>query len=216
MILTMKKPFFCLLLTVVLTACTKAPYPPDFVPGPAYNIPAEFKAWTIFNHGSWWVYKNERTGVTDTTTNRHGPFYHKELCGNCPVIEYMWFYLNGTVVTMYDVQGGENENAILRIRRENGSAVPALTNKTLTDPAHTDSSYGVQYQFVEQIDAMTLNGNILSNVYHTRFELQSYYGNPPFRSYEFYFARGIGLVMLKKIYTSTDTTWSLVDWHTEQ
>jgi hypothetical protein len=164
------------------------------------------------------VYKNEKTNVADTTKLTHGPFYNKELCGNCPVIEYMWFYLRGPVVVMYNVQGGRNENACLRLKRDDGSEFLAFTNKTLTDSAQSDSSeYGFKYTLVEHLDYVTMNGRTISNVYHTRFLWQhTYYEEPPFVGYDFYFARGIGLIKLKKLYSSTDTTWSLMNWHTVQ
>lgn len=214
----MKKFFLSALLMAMLIACSKSTFQQPFTPGPAYNIPAEFKAWTIFNPGSWWVYKNEKTNVIDTTKFTHGPFYNKELCGNCPVIEYMWFYLKGPVVIMYDVQGGKNENASLRIMRENGSEILAFTNKTIADPSQSDSSeYSFKYQLVEQLDSWTMNGKTFSNIYHTKFSwLRTSYEEPSYPGYDFYFARGIGLILLKKNYSSTDTTWSLVNWHTVQ
>jgi len=214
----MKKLFLSVFLIALLTTCSKSPVKQSITLGPEYNISAEFKTWTIFNKGSWWVYKNEKTNFADTTKLTHGPFYNKELCGNCPVIEYMWFYMTGPVVIQYDVEGGKNENASLHIRKDDGSEILAFTNKTLTDPAHSDSSgYGFKYQFIEKLDSMVMNGKTISNIYHTKLSWQkTYYEDPPYLGCDYYFAKGIGLILLKKNYPSTDTTWSLMDWHTVQ
>lgn len=207
-----------ILTTVLLAACSKYPHEDPFIPGPPYNIPDEFRAWTVFNAGSWWAYKNEKSNIIDTTKCIHGAFYNQELCGNCPVIEYIWFFLKGSVATRYDIEGGKNENASLKIMRDGFSETLAFTYKTLADSAQSDSSGWVfDYQFIERMDSFILNGNTFSNVYHTRLSWkESYYGPPKYLGYDYYFARNIGLILLKKNYPLTDTTWSLMNWYTVQ
>lgn len=212
----MKSNLFLFAALILLAACSKSTNGPEYVPGPDYNVPAEFRAWTVFGPGSWWVYKNERTLVSDTTRLTHGPFYNREPCGNCPVVEYWWFYLKGPVAVMFDIQGGKDGNARLKILRNDHTEAMALTYKTLIDPEGSEAKgISYRYEYVEKIGSLFLNGRTHKDVIHTRISwLPTYYADPPYMGYDFWFARGIGLIMMRKNYASTDTTWSLTDWHT--
>jgi hypothetical protein len=215
----MKKICWLIFAVILHAGCSKRPNQDPYTPGPSYNIPQEFKAWTVFNKGSWWVYKNESSNLLDTNICIHGPYVNHDPCGNCPVIEYNWFYLKGSVVVRYDVQGVINDNAILRIMTGDFADLFALTYKTIENGAQGDTSgYSYQYEFVEKLDSMNLNGHAFSNVYHTRITWKDtyYYDPPPYKGYDFYFARNIGLIMLKKDYYTQDTTWSLMNWHAIQ
>ena len=184
-------------------------------PGPMQNIPEEFRAWTMFQPGSYWIYLNEKTGIADTTSVKHGPYYHKTIFSNAPPVEYMWFYTRGSLLTRYDVEGGQNGNATLNLWLQTGGEVLALTYKTLVDPDHADTTtYYLSYWFVEKSPEMTINNNHFQNVYHTRLSRQYSYYQTQNTVYDFYFARGIGLICLKKADANTDTTWSIVRWNT--
>ena len=215
----MKKMLWFVFTVVMIAACSKRPHQDPYTPGPSYNIPEEFKAWTVFNKGSWWVYKNESSNLPDTNLCIHGPYINHDPCGNCPVIEYNWFYLKGSVVIRYDAQGVINDNAILRIMTGDFVNLFALTYKTIVNGTQADSSsYGFEYHLVEKLDSLNLNGHNFSNVVHTRMTWKEnyYYIPPPYKGYDFYFARNIGLIMLKKDYYTQDTTWSLMSWNAIQ
>jgi hypothetical protein len=209
-------PSHILLFSVLAILCSCAKSPNILVqPGPMRNIPEEFKAWTIFQPESYWIYLNEKTGITDTTSFKHGPYYNKTIYWNAPPVEYMWFYTNGPLMTRYDDEGGVNGNATLNLWLKTGGSVLALTHKTLLDPEHSDSStYYFSYWFIEQLPVLTLNNNHFQNVCHTRLSRKYSYYQTHNTVYDFYFARGIGLIRLKKADANTDTTWSIMHWKT--
>jgi len=186
---------------------------PEHVPGPLYSIPDEFKAWTMFNPGSYWLYLNEKTQEIDCTSVKHGPYYKEELCYNCPVVQYMWYYTKSSFLMKFDAVGGKDGNATLTLTTNKGEGL-ALTQRTINAPEDSDSTYYgcYTYRFIAKTDTFSLNGNQFNNVYHTRLEWTGCYAQTDHMTYDFFWARGIGLISLKKTYDNQDTTWSLVRW----
>lgn len=179
------------------------------------SIPGEFKAWTMFMPGSYWVYLNEKTGVTDCTSYKRGPFYNYNNDG----VQFMWYYTNSKLWGRFADQAGTYRDAYYKIMLRNGYELLGLTWKTLIDSVPRDSArYDFTYKFIEHLDTLSLNGKPFTQVYHTKFVRKiSEFPSPEVDIiYDLYFSKGIGLICFKKSDNSQDTTWSLVRWKTVQ
>jgi hypothetical protein len=214
----MKKYILLFTLTVIILDGCKKTETENIQLGPLYSIPATLQAWTIYSQGSYWIYRNEKTLVEDSVSVKHGPYYHKELCYNCPVMEYRWYFPRSLFMVKVDVHGGPNGNATAFISDQPSDLEPALTERTLDDPAHADTTidYGVVYSLVERLDSLSLNGNVITNVVHTRCALKYRSSGNSAKQWDYYWAKNIGLVRYDITYATTDTAWSVLKWHTVQ
>jgi hypothetical protein len=207
------------LLVLLIAGCRKTTGPGDnyYTMGPLYSIPEEFKAWTIFRPGSYWIYLNEITFSQDSTVFKHGPYYQVDTCYNCPVEQRMWFWVRSPFLTGFYALGGPGGNASLNVSSTYTNDL-GLTDKCLDDPLHADTSYYSYYSFsfVEKVDTMILGTNIFSNVIHTRINWTNGYANHSKLTCDYYWARGIGMIKTRRNYGDADTTWSLVTWKTVQ
>ena len=211
----MRKTAFLLLTCAILVSlggCRKSSTP-DLGPRRVLYIPDDFKAWSLFQPGSYWVYKNEKTGVADCTAFKHGPYTWQANYTNVPLDEtYIWFYTRGNQVTRYDIKGGSQGNATLKLQMNGSVSALALNYNTILNPGHGDTANSYSsYKFIERWDTLILNKHPFLNVLHTRYSWPGYYV-----VYDFYWAKGVGLVRLQKSGTDTDTTWSLLRWKTVQ
>jgi hypothetical protein len=197
---------------VLLISCTKEKEPnPVIVQNPNYLLSPECKQWTMFQPGSYWVYRNETMHTADCTFYKHGLYYNKENYYN-GYHEYNWFYVNSKMFIQFSLAGGENGNA-LTVRLPKFQEMVALTQKSLVDSVTRESVPGIYtYTLVEKLPFYTLNGNHYTNVIHTR----SRYQNSDKYGYDFYWARNIGIIYFKKNYDLHDTAWSLTRWNVNQ
>ena len=213
--------FVCkwILLFLLITACRKTTAPGDsnYVLGPLYSIPDEFKAWTMFKPGSYWIYLNETTFSQDSTVFKHGPYWQEDLCYNCPVEQRMWFWVRSPFLTEFQALGGPDGNASLNVSSTYTNDL-ALTGKCLDNQSHADTSLYSYYtfHFVEHLDTMIISTNTFSNVLHTRINWTHGYGNHSQLTTDYYWARGVGMIKTQRNYGVVDTTWSLVTWKTVQ
>jgi hypothetical protein len=212
------KPLLLSLLVILLAAsCIKQPGPsPDPGPVQLLTIPEEFKAWTMFRPGSWWIYLNEKTQQQDSTVFKHGPFFQEDPYYNRTVTQRMWFWVRSPFLLEYYARGGAAGNATLDVI-SSWTRDLALTGQCLTDPAHADTAtYSYAFTFVETINNLVLNGHSFPGVLHTRNTWMKGYGRQKMMSADYYWARGTGLIKTRRVYANTDTTWSLTGWKTVQ
>jgi len=214
----MKKDLLLLILPVILFAGCRKQTTEQQQLGPLYSIPDNIQQWTIYNQGSYWIYLNEKTQETDSVSVKHGPYYHKDLCYNCPVREYRWYYLRSSFLFKIDIHGGPDGNATAYIVPNISSIVPALTEKSLDDPAHADTTIGYYYAYsvVERLDSLILNGNTIHDVLHTRLTYKQDCYSDCVKTWDYYWVKNLGLVKITKTYANRDSTWSLVRFHPVQ
>lgn len=207
---------FLLLMILIIAGCSKSPPQKDDTLGPLYAIPAEMKAWTMFNPGSFWNYRNEKTGNIDTTFYKYGPYFRETPCINCPVYQYMWFFVNSPVFVKFKLTGAADSNAKLNVTTRDRWNFNVLTYRTLIHPdaSSNDSSYYQSYKCLGLFSNFLLNGHSFSNVIATRLAGKDNNGKD--YTVESWFARNIGLIKFHVKSGQGDTTWSLAGWHTEQ
>ena len=210
------KKYHVFLLSIVillLIGCKKDNEPvPVIIQNPGYLISPECKAWTMFQPGTYWVYLNEKTQVSDCTYYKHGLYFNKTKYSD-GFHEYNWFFVNSKVFTKFSLQGGKSGNNLTVTLASNPYYQIALTQKSLEDSITHDSVPGLcTYTLVEKIPSYSLDGNNFTNVIHTK----SRYQNSDVLFYEYYWARNIGIIYFRKGDLSSDTTWSLARWSVYQ
>jgi len=212
----MNKTIF-LFVPLLLAGCHKPSDQPTFLtPGPLYAIPAEMKEWTMFKPGSYWIYKNESTGESDSSTQKYGPYFEEIPCRNCPVRQEMWFFAASPVYAKFELHGGADSNAVLWITTRDHRVTDILTYYTLVHPdaSSNTSDYLETYKCLGVLDNFVLNDNTFMHVIVTSLAGTNY--SDPDRYLESYFARNIGLIKFTQRSKNSDTTWSLIRWHTVQ
>ncbi|HTX87542.1 MAG TPA: hypothetical protein VMC08_01005 [Bacteroidales bacterium] len=206
---------FFFLLTI-FTGCHKIVYPPP-KPKELDSIPVEFKAWTLFQPGSYWIYLNEGTQVSESTFIKHGPYFY-QWSTEYSITDYTWYFVDNPFILKYDIQGGGERNTVLQLWTWQMDDPVALTIKTIEDPANSDfsSSYIFTYELIEKLDSLELNSHVFYNVFHTRCTQKK--NNDYSIIYDYYFMRNVGLIKFRRLYTyeNKDTTWSLLKWKTVQ
>lgn len=212
----MKYTVLLLFICLTLSGCKKSSVHKDEL-GPLYEIKSEIKTWTMFNSESYWIYRNEKTQAMDSIWHKHGPFFYQELCYNCPVVEYMWFYAGGPILMRYDIEGGKDANSMVSIVLRNGGHPLALIQRSIDDPLNADTAgYQFNYEVIDRLDSMVLNGNLFTDIIHTRTTWDYTYYNPVYTGFDFYWAKGIGLIKITKNLENSDTAWSLIRWKVYQ
>jgi len=199
-------------LLILLISCKKKEEPkPVIEQNPGYLLSPECKAWTMFQPGSYWVYLNETKQALDCTYYKHGLYYDKENFTD-GIHEFNWFFVNSKIFIKFSLAGGKNGNT-LKVTVPKLQGLIALTQKSVEDSVNHDSVPNTfTYTLVEKLPSITLNGNLFTNVIHTKCR----YDNMDRFVYDFYWARNIGIVYFKKRDDYHDTTWTLTRWHVYQ
>ena len=201
-----KMRFFIVLLSSILcyTGCTKKNDRTH------YTIPDSLKSYCVFNKGSFWKYQLGSTSIYDSTSINLGPEYYTEdndshengVLNDVVKIEFYStlfreFYIDNTGLTVY--QSNEEESAIW----------------TVLLPGHKFINTSSEiFEYLEFLDSLTLNGNSYHKIIHSRYTIHT--SVPDSLKYEFFIAKGVGLVIFKKEMNGTDSTWNLITYHVSQ
>jgi hypothetical protein len=213
------KILLLIILILIFIGCKKSPFHENLLPGPWYTIPVEMKAWTMFKPGSYWIYKNEVTGISDSSNYKYGPYYEEDKCINCPQYQKIWYFVTSPFFVKFKLIGGADSNARLELTtRMHIDGSKTLTYNTLMHPDNLidSSDYCTTYRSLGVFNNFVVNGNVFNNVIGTRVDRRAncFYGDAYY--YETYFAKNIGILKFHSHMSTGDTTMTLVKWHTIQ
>jgi hypothetical protein len=196
---------FCLVFCLALNSCKKEET--------HYYISEEFKAWGLFQKGSYWIYKNDSTFILDsvyltgdpsvfdipTNDSKSAPT-HQEIELTLKSIFYSSCSLG------VDIDG--NESLGMSIFKQNTIGLIAHPPQYFTSSfLETNWTYNTL-----SYDTSFYIGTVkYTNVVHTKFVFTNLS-----KMYSFSFSKHIGLI--KVIYENQDSTvsWSLVKHHIVQ
>jgi hypothetical protein len=186
-----------------------------------FYIPDEFKAWSCYKTGSYWVYLNDKTGAQDCTwvskdTNYMQQGYRDD--DQDPVEYYEKFEstVSGDLYSSYYTMASGNGSATVPLLPDYLESI-SYSMTTIQTPSfsrriyrNTMYNYGVANVYPEE----TVNGNQFSNVYDIRHEWFSgrtgSYGDSLIAG--IHLVKNVGIVKLRKYNEGADTTWSLLRW----
>jgi hypothetical protein len=182
----------------------------------SFYVSDEFKQWTLFKSGTIWIYKNEMTNQSDTAyvnadaiSNSGGDL---NLRPDEVFNEHIQLSIQSHFLYTFDLNASSPGKDYLIIPNKYGYGSYALRlNLGIGHPSNTASE---GFYLVESFPKLILNNNEFNNVLHTRS--YKYYETHDTLIFDYYFAKNIGLIKHSRRFKSTDTTWSLMKWHTNQ
>jgi hypothetical protein len=205
------KILILLLFTLLFTGCTKEK---EYT----YNVPDDFKAYTYFKTGSYWIYLNEKTGITDCTYI--SKFYSTTRVSgdngtSDPKVtrDYTEMVFGGKLLRESVVTAELNDAMVEISPNNNYISDIGLTYSLLLDPKMSSTryreeiyNYGISVVYPEE----TINGNSFSHVYNIHQDGLTDLGDSIV--YDVQIVKNIGLVKIRFYDEHADTTWSLVKW----
>ena len=198
----MNRTFFLLYLIIILLfGCKKEKSPPY------YKISNEFRNWVDFQEGSYWIYKNDISGLTDsvycknrysTTIIRQGSPYYYDVIN-------IDFSANNLVQWSFISVNPDFEGVNM-----DGLGYSLRSNTNLGQNIIWDNEI---YQYSNHYDSLLIIDNIFFNVIHTHIVKEHNIEHDSIIG-DFYFSKFIGLIKYKKKLQNDgiDTTWSLIKW----
>jgi len=177
-----------------------------------YTIADDVKQYGLFQKDSYWIYLNETTQTYDCTfVNQTPVFYTENLKGpeDEPLIDNIRIYLSGKHIEQISLAG----NYLME------DFSPFSLNPMFISGVnlHKSRLFGSSiYTFVSEFDSLQIEGRTYYQVIQTREDMPD--GNTISDSINqnFFLAKNIGLIQIKREYPHTDTTWSLLRYHVVQ
>ncbi len=192
----------CLLFIILISGCKK--FTPTY-----YYIDNSFKAWTVFQIGSYWVYLNENSQLPDSTYISAKPDsgYNPPVSQDADHYEFISYQVTNGFYQVAEICKEQSDSYLLL-----GGFYPRgfwfyVLNSYMTTGPTSISPYSLYV--VERLDTLRLNNNLFTNIIHTR-DTDYYEGS---WKHDYYFAKNIGLVKFSVKTSAFDSTWSLMRWH---
>jgi hypothetical protein len=173
------------------------------------TIPEQLRVYSIFQAGSFWIYKNETTREIDSTFIHFPPQFTY-----FQVDEYLFFELcdinyGGTLISSSLSSWDE-----YRITKKNELSSPCLRSASF-QPGYIYSYYhNTYFKNISYFDSLIINDNVFYDVMNTLYKTTN--ENQDTLTYTFYLAKSVGLVKLNLKINNFDTTWSLLRYHVVQ
>ena len=170
-------------------------------------IPTELKEYSIFEKGSYWLYKNENDGNIDSTYIFSGPIFNYYQMSEtdytateqCQIF-YDGSFIGSTFITPDEYKLYINGHSYVGIKPESllpGKIFTLESKTTLTN--------------INLLDSITIYNHTFHNVFVTQWQ-RIYSQTDTFR-YTSYFVKKVGLVKFTCRMHNVDTTWTLVNCH---
>jgi len=198
-IISVKSAITILVICLALICCKKD--------ANRYLISGEFKQYTTFKMGSYWIYKNDVTNQTDSSYIIDPPFDNIIYLPNTPRNEVFWqqisYQMHNPFMGVYTILAKSNSE-YLEVGTKLKKVAPLLIK-------YSESGFEV----TESIPTYTINGVTFTDVLHTqtyRYPLL----NSDTLSVDAYFAKSVGILKFHQRTTTSDTSWSIITFHTIQ
>jgi hypothetical protein len=172
-----------------------------------YYIPQQFKDYGIYNEGSYWVYKNETTGMVDSSYMNftpHSYYVHNGGYDTDPLYETVRCEVGGNFITFIVMDPDEYSLDFVSF----GSTVMMSEG---FQAGFISKSYGEIFKTISTNDSLEINGTNFYHVLNTQDKEFNNHGDTAI--YTYYFVKFIGLIKCSKNVNNIDTTWSLLRYH---
>jgi hypothetical protein len=174
-----------------------------------YYIPDEFRLWTCYKPGSYWIYLNEKTGAQDCTYVKEfmSGIHSSHSYESDPVhnYEYATVAFTSHLYSSFDIV--TTSLSIPLFNAEISSI--GFSYSLLKNPVYTLYNYGGSGVY-EVYSMESVNGNEFLNVYDMRSEWLNKSGDS--LAWEAHFVESVGIIKLRTSKAPFDTTWSLLRW----
>jgi len=173
------------------------------------HIPQNLKDYTIFQKGSFWIYKNETSTLTDSTfVESITPYLQSgsdkgdpdiETCTiifNSEIISKTVIYPDGVGIVLFDG---------FRSPYLYSTFQPGYHDYSNNQPGNPYPSY---FKNLNYFDSLVVNNKKYYNIMNTQFYQIKAYNDTVTLTY--YIAKFIGLIKINKKVNAQNTTWSLI------
>ncbi|MCX6305488.1 MAG: hypothetical protein NT040_11020 [Bacteroidetes bacterium] len=190
-----------LLLLSVFIGCSKKS---------GYNeyIPEQLKQYSVFQEGSYWVYKNESTGMIDSSYLLKPPVYlYNDPVNDPPQNRYETcdIYFGGTFLLHSTTS---TSDYLMSFKNASGSV--CLYNNF--QPGYTlDNDYYHSFMNLNYFDSLIINNKTFYHVMNTQYKSWNHQGDTT--TYTYYLAKSIGLIKFTLDKNHQDTSWSILRYH---
>jgi hypothetical protein len=164
--------------------------------------------------GDSWIYLNEITGTIDSSYITEGPnvyYPHNGGYPDDPMYEECATLYGGNLLTSSRIYVWDVD---IEFKSGINSAVCLMPD--FSQPIYQDRAYNWLYKVIQYYDTLRVHNITYKDVVNTQ------YINPKFglnggdydtATITFFIAKNVGIIKFRKQYKQTDTTWSLVRWH---
>ncbi len=198
--------------TLCLNGCTKESEQ-------SFYIQEDFKPWSIYQPGSYWIYLNEKTGAQDCTwvSAISRQMSYEGGNGSADPVrhhEYVTMTLSGKLFNTITVNGQGSDESFMKINpNAPGFDDVLFSYQLMLNPSfkHYLEVYDIYNVGVRAVyPSETIHGNTFTNVYDLRHEWLNYIGDSLVT--EAHLVKNTGIVLYRTYRESKDTTWSLLRW----
>jgi hypothetical protein len=189
---------------LLLSGCTKKE-------GQTYYLSDYIKQFSVFQVGSYWVYKNENTGEIDSSFIKSSPSFSIYQSGySDPKIQECFIDYGGPFIS-----SGHLGNLGYQIGFMNIGINGACLKSKPFQPGSSiyDGSEGT-YKELSIYDSLIVNDVVYHQVLNTQDQYPKNNGDTDYMNY--YLVKSIGLIKFKYHYHNQDTYWSLLRYHVVQ
>jgi hypothetical protein len=191
--------WFCLLLASLISGCNEKKH------GSIVRIPEQLKPYSVFQLGSYWIFKNETTDKTDSIFLLVPPLFMIHESSDGPSFEFCFLTYDSSLIS----NGGINwEQYWLVFTKRYGG--PCLMAESF-QPGYTDHRGFIN---IEKFDSLEINNKVYYDVINTQYRPVSF--DRDTMVYTYYLAKSIGLIKFNLRLNSKDTNWSLLRYHVVQ
>jgi hypothetical protein len=179
-----------------------------------YQISPDLLGYSSFKQGSYWIYKNEESTLTDSCYIKYEPIFSimdsKREKGY--LFEELSIRIQGSFLSSIDIQSSPDcDFATFAIYGSSSSFYSFRTNapvgQIITESINTYQTKGIYNSFV-------LNDTVFRDVIQTRVAFLGNHGDSTVC--EYYFAKKVGMIKYLRTSEAGIFSWSLIRWHAVQ
>jgi hypothetical protein len=193
-----------LLIFLIFSGCNKNKAHDEY-------IPDQLKQYSVFQMGSYWVFKNESTGAIDSSYLLKPPVYLYDDPVNDPpqnLNETCEIYYGGTFLLSSWVSPDQ-----YLVNFKNGYGGFCLYSNF--KPGYTVGDYaGGLFKNLGFLDSLVINDQTFHQVMKTQYQSLTFDLDTITQTY--YLAESVGIIRVQLRKNQIDTTWSLVRYHVVQ
>lgn len=176
-----------------------------------YYIPVSLKQYAVFQPGSYWIYKNEVTGKSDSNYISQPPvfLFYQGSPEYGLIEEEAMIYYHGAIF-----QSGSIRYNYYHLAFNSHSTNAAIYAGSYEPGYKIHEASGATISNLAMLDTVAINGITYHGVFVTEWK-EILVSKDTLRDVS-YFVKGVGLVKIEQHLGGTDTTWTLLRSHTVQ
>jgi len=200
----------CLIVLSLVSGCRKKNSTTTY-------IPDQLKEYSVFQAGSYWVYRNETNSQIDSCYILTAPFHDyinlTEMEGGS-ILEFYCNVFGGSLIQETIISPTKND-VVFRNGFLGGDESPCLMSASFR-AGFVDASIPYVFKNLEYFDSLSINNKMYYQVIHTQWKLTTTWSSDDTVTSEYFIAKSVGFIKLYQKQNTIGTTWSLLRYHVLQ